>query len=140
MKALILTLTLMTSFVFQSHAEIKKTLGSWDVHYIAFNSTFLTPEVARAYGIVRSDNNTLINISVLDRYTQAAQKVEISGFARNLLGTTMPLEFKEVVEGEAIYYLATLTTRDEEHFRFVLDIKQGRVEQQLKFEQKIYHQ
>lgn len=138
LKLLLLVVLLLTGS--STQAEIKKTLGKWDVHYIAFNSTFLTPEVAKAYGIVRSENNTLINISIIDRQSGEAQHAQLSGFARNLIGTTINLDFKEVKEGEAIYYLATLSTSDEEHFRFVIDIQQGRNQQQLKFEQKVYHQ
>ncbi len=136
--SIILSTLLLLLFSSSSNAEIKKTLGDWDVHYIAFTSTFLSPEVARSYGITRSENTTLINISVLDRKTQEAQKVSITGIARNLLGTTSQLQFKEVVEGEAIYYLSTLTNNDEDHMRFVIDITQDKVQQTLKFEQKLY--
>ena len=41
--ALLLTLPL--------RAEQMKELGPWQVHYSAFNSSFLTPEVAKAYGL-----------------------------------------------------------------------------------------
>lgn len=119
-------------------AEQKKTLGSWDVHYMAVGSTFLTPEVARAYGIVRSKNNALINISVLDADSKAAQSVAVMGNARNLLGTEKPLNFKEVKEDNAIYYLAVLPYRDQEHYRFNINIQQGNNQQTLKFEQKLY--
>ena len=50
-------------------AEQKKTLGNWDIHYIAFNSTFLTPDVARAANLSRNKTNAIINISVLDKST-----------------------------------------------------------------------
>ena len=38
-------------------AEQMKELGPWQVHYSAFNSSFLTPEVAKAYGLERSRYN-----------------------------------------------------------------------------------
>ena len=53
-------------------AENMKKIGNLDVHYIALNSTFLTPEIASNYGITRSKVNALINISVLDN-SQAGQ-------------------------------------------------------------------
>lgn len=119
-------------------AEQKKDLGPWEVHYIAVNSTFFTPEIARAYGIKRSENSTLVNISVLDKSTKIAQQVDISGNARNLLGNQFELEFKEVVEQDAVYYLAVLPFDAEDHYRFNIVLKQGRLEQTLKFEQKLY--
>ncbi|GAA0855726.1 DUF4426 domain-containing protein [Aliiglaciecola litoralis] len=123
---------------FQSHAEQKKTLGNWDVHYIAFNTTFLTPEIARANNIQRSSNNTLVNISVLDRTSKQAQEVVITGTARNLLGNTIELDFKQVNEGDAIYYLAVMPFDDEEHYRFKIDLSQQQISQTLTFEQKLY--
>lgn len=133
--AIALTTALFSSTVL---AEQKKSLGKWDVHYMAVNSTFFPAEVARAYDIVRSRNNMLINVSVLDKNSQQAQSVAMSGIARNLIGTTSELEFKEVVDGDAIYYLAVLPFRDEEHYRFDIKIMQGNNQQTLKFEQKLY--
>lgn len=121
-----------------SHAEQKRTLGQWDVHYMAVNTTFLTPQIARSYDIVRSENNMLINISVLDRTSNKAQQVSLTGTARNLLGNTKTLEFKQVIDGQAIYYLAVMPFDDEEHYRFSITISQGQIEQELKFEQKLY--
>lgn len=135
-KSLLMLLVLVVSFA--SFAEQKKTLGSWDVHYIAVNTTFLTPQVAKAYGVVRSNNSAFINISVLDRRTKVAQEVSVSGTARNLLGRQKTLEFKQIQDGEAIYYLAVLAFDDEERYRFDIKINQGNNNQSLKFEQKLY--
>lgn len=119
-------------------AEQKKRLGDWDIHYIAFNSTFLTPEVARATNLSRNRNNAIINISVLDKDTQQAQQVVISGIARNLLGQQREVIFREIKDGAAIYYVAVLPFRNEEQYRFSFDIRQGNKRQQLNFEQKLY--
>lgn len=121
-----------------SQAEIKKDLGDWEVHYIALTSTFLTPEIARANNIVRSSKNALINISVLDKRSKEAQMVEIRGTARNLLGTTKTLTFKQVNEGDAIYYLASVSFTNKEVLRFDIDISQGNSNQNLKFQQTMY--
>ena len=134
---LLLSLTLV-GIALTSQAEIKKTLGDWDVHYIAITSTFLSPQIARANDIVRSGKTALINISVLDSRNQKAQEVQMTGTARNLLGTTKPLSFKQVKEGEAIYYLATVPFSHKEVLRFDIDIQQGKTKQNLKFQQTMY--
>ncbi|WP_189431649.1 DUF4426 domain-containing protein [Alishewanella longhuensis] len=121
-----------------ANAEQKQQLGDWDVHYIAFNSTFLTPQVAQAANLSRNKNNAIINISVLDSQTQQAQQVQIGGIARNLLGQQRDLVFREVKDGDAIYYIAVMPFRNEEQLRFSLDIRQGTKRQQLNFEQKLY--
>ena len=119
-------------------AEQKETLGDWDVHYIVLNTTFLTPEIAKANRIVRSKNNALLNISVLDKETKKAQNLSVMGNARNLLGTTKELNFKKVVDGEAIYYLAVLPHDHRENYRFSIDIQQGNNQQTLKFQEELY--
>lgn len=138
MRYLGLFLLCQLLFLTAVHAEQKQQLGDWDVHYIAFNSTFLTPQVAKAANLSRNKNNAIINISVLDSQTQQAQQVQIGGIARNLLGQQRDLVFREVKDGEAIYYIAVMPFRNEEQLRFSLDLRQGTKRQQLNFEQKLY--
>ena len=122
----------------QAGAEIKKDLGDWEVHYIALNTTFLSPEIARANDILRSERNALVNISVLDSRNKVPQEVNISGTARNLLGTSKELTFKQVKEGKAIYYLASVAFSDKEVLRFDIDISQDNISQNLQFQQMMY--
>jgi hypothetical protein len=121
-------------------AENMKKLGSMQVHYMAINATFLTPKVAKAYDIERSRFNGLINISVLDdtKPSTPAKAVTIQGKARNDIGQIKTLEFDEVKEGDAIYYLAQIKYSDEETFYFDITINDGKETQQLKFKQKFY--
>jgi len=125
-------------FSSQVNAEQKQVLGSWDVHYIALNTTFLTPEVAKQYSIVRSKFNALINISVLDRKDKSAQSVVLTGEAKNLIGVIKKLTFEQVKEGKAIYYLAVLPFSDQEQYRISIDINDGLMQKTLKFQHKFY--
>lgn len=125
-------------FTLPSNAEQKVALGTWDVHYMALNSTFLTPQVAQQYGIVRSKFNGVINVSVLDKQSQKAQSLVVSGQAKNLLGVVKELTFKEVQEGEAIYYLAVLSFSDQERYRITLGLNDGSNKQEFTFEHKFY--
>ncbi|MDP4983188.1 DUF4426 domain-containing protein [Pseudoalteromonas tunicata] len=135
---------LLLTFSLASQAEDQggqfKNLGDWEVHYIAFPSTFLQPNIAKSYGLERSKFTGVVNISVLDSRTKdkVAQRVTIKGKARNLLGNTIDLEFKEVVEGDAVYYLAPIKFYNEEVYRFEIDLQQDRQIQQLTFQQKFY--
>jgi hypothetical protein len=121
-----------------AHAEQKKELGQWEVHYIVFPTTFLTPEIAKANGLIRSKYNALVNISVLDKQTKVAQRIDISGTARNLIGTTKPLSFKRVSDGDAIYYLAPLSFRHMEKYTFSVDIRRGNTTENLTFKQEMF--
>ena len=133
---------LLVSLTFISSAanENMKKMGTMQVHYMAINATFLTPKIAKAYNIERSRFNGLINISVLDdtKKSTPAKVVTIRGKARNDLGQIKKLEFDEVREGDAIYYLAQINYSDEETFYFDITINDGKETQQLKFKQKFY--
>ncbi|MHC9245916.1 DUF4426 domain-containing protein [Aeromonas jandaei] len=118
-------------------AEQMKELGPWQVHYNAFNSSFLTPEVAKTYGLERSRYNGIINIAVQDKQGKA-QAVSVTGEAKNLTGTIRNLSFQEVKEGDAIYYLTTLPYRNEDTYQFTLKIMGGGQQQILTFQQTFY--
>lgn len=138
MKKAIIGLTILLVSSFTVLAAQYKTLGDWDVHYIVINTSFLTPEVAKNYGLQRSKYQGLVNISVLDSNTQKAQNVDVSGSAVNLIGTKKPLSFKMVEEGDAIYYLAVLPFRHQEKYRFDIDIRHGDKTETLRFNHEFY--
>jgi len=120
-----------------AQAEQKKIVGPWDVHYMVVNTTFLTPDIAKKNGIVRSKYSALVNISVLNSDDKKAQVVAIDGEATNLLGNKKPLNFKRVQEGQAIYYLAVVPFRDRETLRFDIQLRQGNEDRRLKFQQRM---
>lgn len=101
-------------------AEQKQSYGDLDVHYSAFNSGFLQPEIAAATGLVRSKTQGVVNVAVLKAGTASSAKV--SGTVKNLLGQNTALSFKEVKEGKAIYYLAQFPFEQRETLRFTLNV------------------
>ena len=101
-------------------AEQKQSYGDLDVHYSAFNSGFLQPEIAAATGLVRSKSLGVVNVAVLKAGTASSAKV--SGTVKNLLGQSTALSFKEVKEGKAIYYLAQFPFEQRETLRFTLNV------------------
>ncbi|MDN3683898.1 DUF4426 domain-containing protein [Vibrio sinaloensis] len=116
-----------------------KTIKDVEVHYSAFNSTFLTPQVARSYKLKRNGYSALLNISVLDNYQagKPAITAKITGTAKNLIGQTRELSFREVKEANAIYYLAEFPISDEENLTFTIDVNAGnKGTGTLKFTQK----
>lgn len=102
-------------------AEQKQTYGQLDVHYSAFNSGFLQPEVAAAVGLVRSKSQGVVNVALLQ--AGKASTGQVSGEVKNLLGQITPLSFKQVNEGTAIYYLAQFPFEQQEMLRFTLNVK-----------------
>jgi len=137
---LLIAFCVIVFFISSVSAENMKKLGSMNVHYMAIGSTFFSPEIAKAYGITRSRYNGLINISVLDNSQKGnpAKTVSLTGQAKNNLGQFKDLDFKEVKEGGAIYYLAQVNYSNEETIHFDIMINDGKEKQQLKFSQIFY--
>jgi hypothetical protein len=120
------------------HAEQRQSFGGWDVHYVVLPTGFLKPDIAAQYGITRGRDRALVNISVLDP-AGVPQKVTIEGTVKNLLGQLLPLTFREVTEGEAVYYLAAVKHTHEEVLRFEILLSAPEAPlMQLKFQQKLY--
>lgn len=104
--------------------ETSKTFGDYEVHYTVIPSTTLLPEMAAEYKVVRAKDQALVNISVrkhLPDGTNVAQPVTLKGSYSNLI-QPRDLEFREVREQGAIYYLAQLRFTDRETLRFDLKI------------------
>ncbi|MDO6708065.1 DUF4426 domain-containing protein [Photobacterium sp. 1_MG-2023] len=140
MKQLLVALIVLFSMSFPVSAEQLKNIGELEVHYSTFPSTFLTPDVAKAYRIQRSRYSALINVTVLD--TSAAGKPAVAalvkGTARNLIGNQKDLNFREIREGDAIYYIAELTHANEERFRFNIDVSRQSTNGNIQFEQTYF--
>lgn len=139
MKNLLAILALFLGLSFHASAEQKFVKGNWDIHYIAFPSSFLQPHVAKSYELTRSKYNAIVNISVLDNNNDMqAQNVYISGTAKNLLGQTKKLSFTKVEEDKAIYYLAQLEHRNEENVTINIKVQQGDRTEKIAFKKKLY--
>ena len=107
-----------------SFAENSKEFGDYVIHYNAFRSDTISPDVAKQYGLTRASNRILINIAVLKKVLNTTGKPtssKVTGHASNLTGQLKNLEFKEITEGNAIYYLANTKISDGEFLKF--DIK-----------------
>lgn len=141
LRHLLVLLALTVSLCGVASAEQKETIGNFDIHYMALGSTFLTPNIAKSYGIERSSYKGIINIAVLDISATGspAIPVNITGVAHNLLDARIDLKFREIREGDAIYYIAEVPYRDDQEINFNIAIKRGNeLNTNLQFKQKFY--
>ncbi len=101
-------------------AENSKQFGDYVIHYNAFRSDTLTPEIAKAYSLTRRNNRMVVNITIQKKNGDSTKPVKgkVSGFASNLTGQVKDLKFKEVHDGEAIYYLAQSQVSNHETLKF----------------------
>ncbi|GLS83633.1 DUF4426 domain-containing protein [Paraferrimonas haliotis] len=135
------TVLLMLTTIAPAQAEQKQQVGQYAIHYMALSSTFITPEIAKAYGINRSRYVGLVNITVLDTAQPGnpAIPVTISGVAKNLLDSSKKLDFQEIREENAIYYISEVPHRNEETINFEITLAHGKtLNTSLNFSQKFY--
>ena len=141
LKSLILLSALLS---LAANAQQSQDFGEYTIHYNALNSSFITPEVAKVYGIRRSDSRALINISVLknaEDQSSNAVHARVTASGRNLTGQTRSVEMREIVEADdAIYYLGELSVRNMETFDFTVEVlAEGQNKPfKLKFRQQFY--
>ena len=119
--------------------------GDYEVHYSAYNSTFITPEIAERYKLERSGKHGIVNIAirnVKDSDSGKAVTGQVKGSRQNLLSQKNGLEFQEVKETDAIYYLAGFRFSGEELLKFSIDVKpNGSAHTEtIQFEQKFYQE
>ena len=119
-------------------------VGDLHVYYNALPSTELTPEVARQYGITRSANRALVNISVRQGEPGADRAVtaKVTVSATNLAGQRVELRMREVREGDAIYYLGEARTSGQETLSFDLSVTPEGAERPIRtvFRQEFFGQ
>ena len=145
MKILLKTLVLLAALTsLPAIAQQAQEFGDYIVHYNALSSSLITPEVAKAYGIRRSDSRALMNISVLknaEGQTAKAVKAKVTASGRNLTGQTRNVEMREIDDGDgAIYYIGELSVRNMETFDFTVMVSvEGQSEPfNVKFRQQFY--
>ena len=126
-------------FCQHSQAEQSVELAGYEVHYSVVRSTFLQPEVAARYDIVRAKNRAVITISALHDDTMALPE-RITGTVTNLLSQQIPLEFKLIEEGGARYYLASFLFTNEEPLTFKIQLHLIDGPHEFSFRQPVYTQ
>ncbi len=134
---------LLALFSASALAESAKEFGDYMIHYNAFRSDTLSADIAKKYNLTRRNNRAIINIAVLKKVMNTTGKpvaAKVSGHASNLTGQLKKLSFREIKEGNAIYYLAETKFSDGEFLKFELKvIPEGETEPaRLKFDKRFF--
>jgi hypothetical protein len=116
--------------------ERKETFGDVTVHYNTFNSTFLTPDIAKAAELTRSKNQGVINVSVIKEGKPLVS--DVSGTVKDLISAPVPLKFKQITEQGAIYYIAQFPVDQQETRTFTIIVKTGDKTNTINFQQELF--
>jgi len=105
--------------------ETSQAFGDYTAYFNALATNQLTAEIASQYGIVRSQNRAMLNVSVLRRGTNGpdtAVRATIDVSVRNLSGQLKNITMRPVTEGDAIYYIGEVVVTNAETLIFSIDV------------------
>ncbi|HEY6130729.1 MAG TPA: DUF4426 domain-containing protein [Halioglobus sp.] len=141
LTTLCITLALLALLPRLVLAQQSETFGPFELHYSVVNTTFLDPKIASTYGIVRSEKRAILNLAVREQLANGSE-----GRAMMLQGRTwdliqnQDLEFREIREGESIYYIAEFSFINEEWRFFEITFRPTGANQTytFKFKHQLY--
>jgi hypothetical protein len=139
----ILSLFLATAALAQEVPAVTATssqFGDDTVHYSVLNTRFLSPQVAKSYGITRGNNKFLVNVAVNRKASgkSLALRAKVSGTNSDLIHRT-PLDFREVIEQDAVYYLAEFSLSNDERRIFRLKVSlEDKPDYDIEFNKMLY--
>lgn len=109
-----------------AHADTANTVvGGYVIHHNAMTTDNLSPDIASAYGIQRSKERGMLNISVIrgePGKMGKAVEADVKVTARNLIGQERDIDMREVREGDAIYYIGVFPVINREKVDFFMQV------------------
>lgn len=116
--------------------ERQETFGDVTVHYNTFNSTYLQPDIAKAAELIRSKNQGVINLSVIKDGKPLIASV--TGTVKDLTSKSVPLNFRQVTEQGAVYYIAQYPVEQQETRTFEIKVQNGDKINTINFNQELF--
>ena len=97
-------------------------IGDHVVHFNALSTDQLPPDIASAYGIKRSKNNAMLNVSVIRKSDNAAVPAKVDVKTKNLTGQLKNITMRQIDEQDAIYYIGDTTIANRETLVFDISV------------------
>jgi hypothetical protein len=121
MLALIFVYTILIAVWGETKAGQSEKFGDYIIHYNTVTTDNLQPQIAKLYGITRSNNRALLTVLVLKKaadMTKKSVKAQIQVNAVNLSNQMKLLSMREITEDGAIYYIGEFPISNEETLNF----------------------
>lgn len=140
-RSITLSLLFASTVAFSEPFNDHQNFAEHSVYYSVFNSTFIPADIASRYGIKRSKYESLINVSISPANEYGAFPARVSGTVTNLMQQQKQLNFIEIKEPTATYYIAPMRISGEETVKVELSVKPEGYEGEpyhIKFNKKLY--
>lgn len=98
--------------------------GDFELHFNAVRTDELSVAVARAYGIERSANRVMLNVSLLRKGADGRTTPvdgQVTASAYNLNGQLKDLEMRRITEGSSVYFIGEVGISGTEILVFDID-------------------
>ena len=125
--------------------DTSKQFGDYTVHYNTLSTDMLPAEVASAYGITRSRNRAMLNITVVETAEDGGPGTPVrarvnAATVHTLTNRYREITMQEITDGDAVYYIGTFPIRDQDRFQFQVNIEPRGTEQswQLRFDRQFH--
>ena len=120
-----------------SQAQQSQMFGPYELHYSVVNTTFLAPEVAANYGIVRGKKRAILTLAVREHLGDRTETrvTRLQGRTWDLI-QNQTLDFLDIREGGGVYYIADFKFINEEWRFFEVDFRPEGADQTYTFEFK----
>ena len=99
-----------------------KDIGDHVVHFSAFTTDQLPPEIARAYDIVRSRERAMLNVSVISEEDNLSVPAIVEVKTVNLTGQMKNITMRRINEQDAIYYIGDTAVANRETLIFDISV------------------
>jgi len=120
---------LLSWLILPAWAENATRVAGYAIHHNALLTSDLDPQMASRYQIRRSPNRAMITISIIREKPGTvgeAVMARVKVTARNLRGQVRQIPLREVVEGNAVYYLGEFLVENGEVVDFDIEaVPQG---------------
>ena len=107
-------------------ADNSTKVPGYTIHHNVVTTDVLNPTIANTYGIRRSKNRAMLNVSVIqDEPGKAGHSVaaDVTVVAKNIMGQPRDLTMREIREGDAVYYISDFLVSNRERLKFDLSVK-----------------
>jgi hypothetical protein len=136
-----ISIIVLLSHTTQAQDNISYELDNHTVYYNVFNSSLIPAKVARTYSLVRAKDRVYLNVALVKKsggYGVAPSKLR--GVYRNLMQQKFPLEFIEIKEATATYYLAPIRFNNEDilHLDITVQADANSAESTFTITKKLY--
>ncbi|MGI9206087.1 MAG: DUF4426 domain-containing protein [Woeseiaceae bacterium] len=117
-----------------------KDIGSHVVHFSAQSTDQLPTRVAQQYGIVRSKNRAMLNVSVLEAGSNSPVTADVTVKTVNLTGQLKNVTMRKIEEQEAIYYIGETPVANQETLIFDISVRPDGAEEtsEMRFKRQFY--